>query len=80
MRSLSAAIIAAAVKDLLEGRDAAKTLSWINGGPAALPFAMACELLDINPQNARQRLREIAADPDAYKKPLRLVAFRTATR
>ena len=80
MRNLAAAVIAAAVKDLLEGRDAATILSWINGSPAALPFSMACQWLDISPREARLKLREIAANPAAYREPLKLVAYRTKPR
>ena len=80
MRSLAAAVIAHAVRDLLAGRDTAEILSWVQGRPARLPFSTACQWLDISPQEARLRLREIAANPDAYREPLRLVAFRTAGR
>ena len=65
VRSLAAAIIATAIKDLLDGRETAKALSWVNGSPAALTFAMACHWLDISPQEARQRLQAMAANPDA---------------
>ena len=36
-------------------------------------FSMACQLLDINDQEDRQRLRTMAADPIAYRKSLRLI-------
>ena len=73
-------MIAAAVKDLLEGRDAAKVLSWINGNSASLTFSMACSWLDVSPQVMRERLEKIAANPAAYREPLKLIAFRTAAR
>ena len=77
MRNLAAAVLAHALTDLLKGRDAAGVVAWINGRPARLPFSMACQLLDISPQKARLRLREIAANPAAHREPLKLVAFRT---
>ena len=80
VRSLAAAVIACALTDLLRGRDADGVLSWINGGPAALPFRMACQWLDINPQVTREHLEKIAANPAAYREPLRLVAYRTKPR
>ena len=80
MRALAAAVITAAIKDLIEGRDGDGVLCWVNGGPAALPFRMACQWLDISPQATRKRLEKIAANPAAYREPLRLVAFRTAGR
>ena len=48
-------------------------LSWIEGRPAAMPFWMVCAWLDISPQAARERLERVAANPDAYREPLRLV-------
>ena len=81
VRALAAAVIATAIKDLLvEGHDTAKTLSWIQGRPAALPFKLACQWLDISPQATRERLQAIAADPDAHREPLRLVGHRTKGR
>ena len=67
MRSLAAAVLACALTDLLKGRDSAEILSWIEGRPAALPFWMACQWLDISPQATRERLQALAANPDAYQ-------------
>ena len=80
MRSLAAAVFACALTDLLKGRDTAEILSWVQGRPAALPFWMACQWLDISPQATRVRLQAMAAAPDAYREPLQLVAHRTKTR
>ena len=80
MRSLAAAVLACALMDLLRGRDTAEILSWFQGRPAALPFWMACHWLDISPQETRARLQAMAANPDAYREPLRLVAHRTKGR
>jgi hypothetical protein len=66
--------------DLLKGRDSAEILSWIEGRPAALPFCLACQWLDINPQATRERLGRVAANPDAYRGLLRLVGHRTKGR
>ena len=65
VRSLAAAVLACALTDLLKGRDTAEILSWIQGRPAALPFWMGCRWLDISPRETRERLRAIAAEPDA---------------
>ena len=46
MRTLSAAVLACALTDLLKGRDTAEILSWVQGRPAALPFWMVCQWLD----------------------------------
>ena len=80
MKSLAAAVLAHALTDLLRGRDTIAIRRWFNGGPARLPFLMACEWLDICPRKTRLRLGKIAANPAAYREPLRLVAFHTATR
>ena len=80
MRSLAAAVLACALTDLLRGRDTAEAVSWIEGRPAALPFWMACHWLDISPQATRERVQAVAADPSAYREPLRLVGHRTKTR
>ena len=80
MRSLAAAVIACALMDLLRGRDTAEILSWVQGRPAALPFWLACHWLEINPQATRERLQKVAANPSAYREPLRLVAHRTKGR
>ena len=45
-----------------------------------MPFKLACQWLDISPQVMRERLEKIAANPAAYQEPLRLIAFRAATR
>ncbi len=63
VRSLAAAVLACALTDLLRGRDTAEVLSWIQGRPAALPFWMACQWLDISPLETRQRLREMGSRP-----------------
>ena len=66
---------------LPQGRDTAEILSWmIQGRPAALPFWVACQWLDISPQATRERLQAMAADPDAYRKLVKLAAHRTKTR
>ena len=78
MRNLAAAVIAAAMKDLLQGHDADGVLSWVNASPARIPFSMACGWLDISPQETRLRLQRIATNPAAYRESMRLVAFRTA--
>ena len=80
MRSLAAAVLANALTDLLNGRDTAEVLSWVQGRPAALPFWMACQWLEIGPLATRERLQKVAADPSAYREPLRLVAHRTKGR
>ena len=79
VRSLAAAMLANALMDLLRGHDTAEAFSWIDGRPAALPFWMACHWLDISLRETRQRLQAMAADPDAYREPLRLVGHRTKT-
>ena len=63
--------------DLLKGRDTADILSWIQGRPAALPFWMACHWLDISPLETRVRLQAMAANSDAYRESLRIVAYLT---
>ena len=80
MRSLAAAVLSAALTDLLKGRDTAEVLSWVQGRPAALPFWMACQWLEISPVATRERLQEMAVNPDAYREPLRLVGYRTKGR
>ena len=80
VRSLAATVLAAALTDLLKGCYTEKILSWVQGRPAALPFWMACGWLDISPQATRERLERVAANPDAYREPLRLVGHRTKTR
>ena len=80
MRSLAAAVLACALMDLLKGRDTAEILSWVQGRPSALPFWMACHWLDISPLETRERLERMAANPDAYREPLRLVAYHTTGR
>ena len=77
LRSLAAALLANALTDLLKGRDTAEILSWIQGRPAALPFWLACQCLEISPQATRERLQRVAANPSAYREPLRLVGHRT---
>jgi hypothetical protein len=76
MRSLAAAVLACALTDLLKGRDSAEILSWIEGRPAALPFWMACQWLELSPQATRERLQKVAANP----RPWRLVGHRTKGR
>ena len=49
MRPLAAAVLANALTDLLKGRDSAEILSRIEGRPAAPPFCLACQWLDISP-------------------------------
>ena len=80
VRSLAAAVLANALTDLLRGRDTAEILSWVQGRPSALPFWLACHWLDISPLETRERLERMAADPDAYREPLRLVAYRMNPR
>ena len=80
MRALAASVITTAIKDLLDGRETAKALSWVNGSPAALTFSVACHWLDISPQATRERLEKVAANPSAYREPLRLVGYRTKGR
>ena len=41
---------------------------------------MACQWLDISPGNTRVRLQAMAANPDAYRESLRLVAYLTKGR
>ena len=41
---------------------------------------MAYQWLDINPTATRERLQAMAANPEAYREPLRLVAHRTKAR
>ena len=79
VRPLAAAVLANALTDLLKGRDTAEILSWVQGRPAALPFWMLCGWLDISPTATRERLERVAANPDAYREPLRLVGHRTKT-
>ena len=79
VRSLAAAVVANALTDVLKGCDTAEILHWIDGRPAALPFWMACQWLDISPTGARVRLRAMAANPSAYREPLRLASHRTTT-
>ena len=52
----------------------------MEGRPAALPFSTSCHWLDISPRETRVRLERMAANPDAYREPLRLVAHRTKGR
>ena len=80
VHSLAAAVLANALADLLKGRDTAEILSWVQGRPAALPFWLACQWLDISPQATRERLEKVAANPAAYREPLRLVGHRTKGR
>ena len=80
MRSLAAAVLARALADLLRGRDTAEILSWVQGRPSALPFWMACYWLDIRAQATREHLEKVAANPSAYREPLRLVAYLTKGR
>ena len=80
MRSLAAAVLACALTDLLKGRDTHEVLSWVQGRPAALPFWLACHMLDISPRETRERLERMAANPDAYREPLRLVGYRMNPR
>ena len=63
VRSLAAAVLACALMDLLRGRDTAEILSWIQGRPAALPFWLACQWLELSPQATRERLQAMAAEP-----------------
>ena len=79
MRNLAAAVLANALTDLLKGRDTAEILSWVQGRPAALPFWLACQWLDISPLATRERLQAMAADPDACRERVRLVGHRTKT-
>ena len=80
MRALAAAVLIRALTDLLRGRDTAEILSWVRGRPAALPFWMACHWLEISPLATRERLQKVAANPSAYREPLRLVGHRTKGR
>ena len=79
MKSLAAAVLTRALTDLLKGRDTAEVLSWVQGRPAALPFWLACQMLDISPRDTRVRLERMAANPSAHREPLRLVGHRTKT-
>ena len=77
---LAAAVLANALTDLFKGRDTTEILSWIEGRPAALPFWLACHWLEISPPATRERLQRVAANPSAYREPLRLVGYRTKGR
>ena len=76
----SAAVLASALTDLLKGRHTSEILSWIQGRPAALPFWLACQWLDISPRETRLRLQAMAANPVGYRERLRLVAYLTRGR
>ena len=61
----AAAILAYAVNDLLSGRDTQEILTWIDGAPALLPFAVCCQLAGVEADRTRLRLRQAAQDPEA---------------
>ena len=47
MNRLAAAILAYAANHLLSGRHTQEILTWIDGAPALLPFAVCCHLVGI---------------------------------
>ena len=49
VRSLAAAVLARALRDLLKGRETAEILSWVQGCPGCPCLWMACHWLDISP-------------------------------
>ena len=76
MNRLAAAIIAYAANDLLSGRDTPQILTWIDGAPALIPFAVCCELACIEADRTRLRLRQAAKDPEGCRDALRVLCRR----
>ena len=76
MQRLAAAILAYAANDLLSGRDTQDILTWVDGAPALIPFAVCCQLAGIEADGTRLRLRQAAEDPEGHRDVLRRMCAR----
>lgn len=55
-RAIARALIAGALEDLDVPRRADVAAAWFAGGDAPIPFTVAAELLDLDPEAVRDRL------------------------